>query len=125
MGRKPLPDDQKKHRIELWVTDEEEQQMLLDLEHIRKGHKVYLMREFATGQPEMVKLPVMPLQDEAAEVAIAKHYGSRPAHNVPMIGVTDPPLPPSMRECSVCGKDYDGDAYDSCPHDHVANGKRK
>lgn len=83
---------------------------------------------------KMVRLQAMPLADDAEPPVLmsqnlavkrgvlvvkdeSKPFGAR---------WEEPELcPPSMRECGTCGKDYDGNLHDSCPHDHVPNGKRK
>lgn len=31
------------------------------------------------------------------------------------------PQPGSIRECSICGKEYDSDVFAVCPHSHTAN----
>lgn len=108
MGRKPLPEDQKKVRLVLYVTPAQrdllEQMAAVNYQFgaadVAAASKPILEAILAerAQRPDTVRLPVIELADEAEYV-------------------------PSMRECLTCGKDYDGNLHESCPHEHVPNGK--
>lgn len=98
MGRKPLPEDQKKKRCVYWLTLEQQ-----------VGVEVALgMRAVTIAEREWVgTIPKDASIGDTVMVPLAEVYL------------------PSMRECGICGKDYDGNLHDKCPHEHVANNQRR
>lgn len=103
MGRKPLPDIEKKNRVVLYLTEAEERwirELVAIGPQVRQAGDV--AQPYEIRRPSAtVKLPVIELADEADNYM------------------------PSMRECNICGKDYDGNLHTTCPHEHIANNPRR
>lgn len=110
--------------------------MLTDSEETYLKDYLFLLRTQEFTAPKPTGLTATKLELSAPKPKRSGKYATEMAEIlVPLPTVTlnpegwpvinEAPYTPSMRECGICGKDYDGNMHDKCPYPHVPNNPRR